>query len=178
MLCPFEGLWVRLPLFWLFLSRPRPRPLFPQFLSNDIPFTSGNGVELVRQDQLFLNRSSLFCLTTRRHDVSSKYFWNLRFWYCYCKSIFEAWNVLNVYFNMSSSAIFSPHNLNCEVILNSAELWPLHSYGAHFFLLVSSIGLGDLFLWGTQFLIPHGQMMANEKSLSLPDFVWMLHCHL
>ena len=125
MLCPFKGLWVRLPLFWLFLPCPRPRFLFPPFHSKDIPFTSNNGVESVCWDRWFLNRSSLFCSATRRHDISSEYFWNLHSWYCFCRSIFQAWNLVNVFSNMSSSVIFSPLNLNCEGILNSIELYSL-----------------------------------------------------
>ena len=124
MLCPFEGLWVRLPLFWLFLSRPRPRPLFPQFLSNDIPFTSRNGVKLVRRDWWFLNKSLLFCLATRRHDISLEYFWNLRSRYCYCKSTFKTWNVIDVFLTCLHQ-YFSPRNFNCELILNSVELYSL-----------------------------------------------------
>ena len=90
-----------------------------------ILFILGNGVEPVGRDWWFLNKSSLFCSTTRRHDISSEYFSNLHSRYCYCRSLFEAWNVVNVFSNMSSSVTFSPHNFNCEVILISAKLYSL-----------------------------------------------------
>lgn len=90
-----------------------------------IPFTLGNGVEPVGRDWWFLNKSSLFCSTTRRHDISSEYFLNLRSQYCCCRSIFEAWNAVKVFSNISSSVTFSPHNFNWEVILNNAELYSL-----------------------------------------------------
>ena len=43
--------------------------------------------------------------------------------YCCCRSIFEGWNVENIFSNMSSSVLFSPHNFNFELILKSAELY-------------------------------------------------------
>ena len=179
------------------LPRPCPWPLFPSFFSNDIWFTSRNGVEPVGGDWWFLNRSSLFCSATRRHDISFEYFSNLRSRYCCCKSIFKAWNLVNVFSNMSSSVTFSPHNFNCEVILSSVELYSLHFWnlatlgasnhnellgGYTYVVLISllqffSTGIGDLFLWGTQFLIPHGDE-GKWKSLPLPNFVGIPHCHL
>ena len=53
----------------------------------------------------------------------------------------------------------------------------LHSCGSHISPLVFSTGLRDLFLWGTQFLIPHVDD-GEWKSLPLPNFVGIPHCHL
>ena len=87
--------------------------------------TSRNGSDSVGRDWWFLIKSSLFCSATRRHDINSEYFVNLHSRYCCCRSTFEAWSVVKVFFNMSSSVIFSPHNFNWELILKSAELYSL-----------------------------------------------------
>ena len=106
-----------------FLPQPCHHPS-PRVWDN-IAFTLENRSNLVGRDYWFLIKSSLFCLTTRRHDINSKYFLNLRSRYCYCRSTFEAWNVVKVFSNLSSSVIFSPHNFNWSLILKSVELHSL-----------------------------------------------------
>ena len=81
---------------------------------DDIAFTSGNGLDPVGQDRWFLIKSLLFCLATRKHDINSEYFVNQCFGYCCCKSISKAWNVVKVFFNMSTSMIFFLHTALIE----------------------------------------------------------------
>ena len=117
------------PWYWEFLPQPQlcsylgshPSP----WVWDDITFTLGNGSDLEGRDWWFIIKSSLFCSTTKTHDINSKYFVNLHSRYYYCSSTFEAWNVVKVFSNMFSSMIYSPHSLNWELILNNVKLYSL-----------------------------------------------------
>ena len=67
----------------------------------------------------------LFCSTTRRHEISSEYFLKPRSLYCCYRSIFEARKVENVFSNILSLVILSPHGFTLELILNIAKLYLL-----------------------------------------------------
>jgi hypothetical protein len=91
-----------------------------------VPFTSRNGLEPVGWDWWFFIKSLLFCsVTKKKHEISSEYLLKLHSLYCCCGTIFEAWKVKNVIFNIWYHVIFSPHNLSYEVILKGAELYSL-----------------------------------------------------
>ena len=70
----------------------------------------------------FFNNISLFCSTTRIHEINYKYLVKWHSWYCCCKSTSEAWKVVNVFSTISSLVTFSPQNFNYELILNRVEL--------------------------------------------------------
>lgn len=67
--------------------------------------------------------SSFFFSTIRRHEIRSECFlYSCARNFC-CRTIFEVGKVMNVFSRISSSVILSPHNFNCEVILNTLELY-------------------------------------------------------
>lgn len=49
-------------------------------------FASKNDFVLVNQDSLFFINNSLFCTTTRRHEISSEYFLKSFSQYCYSET--------------------------------------------------------------------------------------------
>ena len=101
---------------------PYPRPCPCPRVCTNVALASGNDIDLVGRDWWFFNKSSLFCLASRIYEINSNYLGKRCSWYCYYKSTFEAWKVVNVFSSISSSVTFSPHNFNCELILNRVEL--------------------------------------------------------
>ena len=95
-----------------------------------------NNIELV----------SIQKILTWLHAFLTYMCYNFVYWralYCCCKTVLEAWNVVNVFSNISSSLIFSPHNFNCEVIQYSAELYSctnLKSCSLRAFHLLRALG--------------------------------------
>ena len=92
-----------------FLPWPRPCPcLLPQVWDN-IAFTSRNDLDPIGLDWWFLIKSSLFCSTTRRHDINLEYFVNLRSQYCCYNNTFEVWNVVQIFSSIFFYVIFFLH---------------------------------------------------------------------